>query len=227
MSRYSMIIIPTSDATFSSGDGVAGMLDREVAYDAITGMPYLHGRTLKGLLGEEADNILFSLSQIIAQAPGKSQAEAWAEIRTRLFGVTGSDNSVSGIMHFGAASLPGSVRAEVMKTIAAYQVSAQDILTSLTAVRRQTANTAEGIPVDGSLRTMRVILRQTPFVASLVSRRKLTLQEEAFLSATVLSLRRAGSGRNRGRGRLQTDLYKDGQSILHTGFQTFVQEAGL
>ena len=40
--------------------GVAGLIDREVEHDRY-GLPYLHGRTLKGLLGEEADNLLYAL----------------------------------------------------------------------------------------------------------------------------------------------------------------------
>lgn len=227
MSQYTILLTTTSDATFSSGDGVAGLLDREVEYDTVTGLPYLRGRTLKGLLGEEADNILFSLEHIGAHPSQGGQVERWLQVRTLLFGETGSDNTVSGLLHFGPARLPDSLRRSVVEAIERQQVSAQDVLASLTAVRRQTANTAEGIPVDGSLRTMRVVLRQTPFQARVVSKRTLFPQEEAFLAATVLALRRAGTGRNRGRGRLQTDLYHNDRSILHVGYQTFIQEAGL
>lgn len=227
MSQYTILLTPTSDATFSSGDGVAGLLDREVEYDAVTGLPYLRGRTLKGLLGEEADNILFSLARVEEQSPQQNRVSTWLAIRTLLFGETGSDNTVSGLLHFGPARVPDGIRRSVVEAIERHQISAQDVLASLTAVRRQTANTAEGIPVDGSLRTMRVVLRQTPFQARVVSKRALDQQEEAFLAATVLALRRAGTGRNRGRGRLQTDLYRDGHSILHVGYQTFIQEAGL
>ena len=47
------------------------------------------------------------------------------------------------------------------------------VLESLTAIRRQTAIESDekhyGVPAEGSLRSMRVILRQTPFEARLLS----------------------------------------------------------
>jgi len=51
-----------SDATFGRGDGVAGVVDSEVQHDPY-GFPYLGGRALKGLLGDECANILFALEQ--------------------------------------------------------------------------------------------------------------------------------------------------------------------
>lgn len=222
MSNYQITFTLQSDATFGSGDGVAGLLDREVEYDEATGLPYLRGRTLKGLMNEEADNILDSLEAAMGDAAD------WQAIKDDLFGLSSSEVRKNGVVHFGRAQLPPGVRETVAESLRAKNgPGAQDVLVSLTAVRRQTANTPDGIPVDGSLRTMRVVLRQTPFTAELVCKRPLTPTEEAFLAAVVLTFRRAGTGRNRGRGRLQTDLHKDGASILKSGYDTFVQEAGL
>ena len=51
---------------------------------------------------------------------------------------------------------------------------------------------------DGSLRSMRVILRKTPFTATLYFTRKPEPIEQALLGAATLAFRRAGTGRNRG-----------------------------
>jgi CRISPR/Cas system CMR subunit Cmr4 (Cas7 group RAMP superfamily) len=56
MEIYHLKIKLLSDTTFGRGDGVAGLIDQEVEHDA-NGFPYLRGRTLKGLLSEECDNI--------------------------------------------------------------------------------------------------------------------------------------------------------------------------
>jgi hypothetical protein len=56
-----------SDTTFGRGDGVAGWVDQEVEHDA-DGLPFLHGRTLKGLLREEGVNILFALQRTTGRA---------------------------------------------------------------------------------------------------------------------------------------------------------------
>lgn len=62
MRTYWLKFTLKSDATFGRGDGVAGMVDSEVQHDSY-GLPYLGGRTIKGLLGEECASILFALRQ--------------------------------------------------------------------------------------------------------------------------------------------------------------------
>jgi CRISPR/Cas system CMR subunit Cmr4 (Cas7 group RAMP superfamily) len=57
MSTYTLKIKLLSDTTFGRGDGVAGLVDQEVEHDRY-GFPYLRGRTLKGLLSEECDNLI-------------------------------------------------------------------------------------------------------------------------------------------------------------------------
>ena len=64
-----------------------------------------------------------------------------------------------------------------------------------------------GAPQHETLRTLRVILRHTVFVAQLNFTDSPSPQELAWLATCVKGWRRAGSGRNRGRGRLQAELY--------------------
>jgi CRISPR/Cas system CSM-associated protein Csm3 (group 7 of RAMP superfamily) len=220
MSKYTIQLILLSDTTFSRGDGVAGLLDREVEHDEF-GLPYLHGRTLKGLLGEEADNLLDAMEQIHGQ-----EIEKWINARNALFGTSGSTKETTAKLHYGHAQLPKDLRETVELTLKAEdnRLTPQDVLGSLTAVRRQTAVNGNGVPHDGSLRSMRVILRNTPFSAPLHSPNDLTETEIALLSAAAKALRRAGTGRNRGRGLLQVDLLDaDGKSLLDKGMQTFAE----
>jgi CRISPR/Cas system CSM-associated protein Csm3 (group 7 of RAMP superfamily) len=98
-----------------------------------------------------------------------------------------------------------------------------EVLESLTAIRRQTAvDEKTGAPEEGSLRSMRVVLRNTPFVAELHFDEDPDQTAKALLAACVLSLRRAGTGRNRGRGRLTARLYdQQGNDITGEWFEHF------
>jgi hypothetical protein len=191
-----------TDATFGRGDGVAGLVDEEVEYDATTGLPFVRGRTLKGLLAEECANILFALSK-----PNSAIHKRFKDAAKTLFGQAGSTLGDDAIMHVGAAMLPEELRKAVEADIKRGSLTPADVLESLTAIRRQTAvNEETGAPDEGSLRSLRVVLRETPFVAQLSIDRDLQCDQLALLAACVMSLRRGGTGRNRGRGRLKAWL---------------------
>jgi hypothetical protein len=196
-----------SDGTFGRGDGVAGLLDQEVEHDAVTGLPFLRGRTLKGLLAEECANILYAFSK---QNPrGDTKFHQAAQF---LFGNPGSTLDDDAHMHVGAALLPKDLRKAAEADLAqnSPRYTPTDVLESLTAIRRQTAvDTVTEAPDEGSLRSIRVVLRETPFIAEVDIEGNPPDGAVALLSACVLSLRRAGSGRNRGRGKLEARLYDE------------------
>jgi hypothetical protein len=193
-----------SDATFGRGDGVAGLLDIEVEHD-VYGLPYMRGRTLKGLLVEECANVLYALQQTSC-----SQTLAQCATMARLlFGHPGSTLADGALMRVGAAMLPRVLREAVAHEIDTARLTPEDVLASLTAIRRQTAvNEETHAPEKNSLRSLRVVLRNTTFIAELECAPQVDCEAaKALLAATVLALRRAGTGRNRGRGRLQAKLY--------------------
>lgn len=199
-----------SDATFGRGDGVAGLVDQEVEHDTITGLPFLRGRTLRGLLVEECANI-------VAVLPDSARAR-FDQAGERLFGAPGSSFGTEGCLIVGAAELPEKMRAAVTAAVEAKQIHPTAVLDSLTAIRRQTAvDDQTGAPDEGSLRSMRVILRQTRFTADLefIPSGENEKDEDALalLAASTLALRRAGTGRNRGRGRLQAYLESEGYTV--------------
>ena len=199
-----------SDATFGRGDGVAGLVDEEIEHDTLTGLPYLRGRTLKGLLVEECANILYALQRNPAY-------DALCQAARDLFGNPGSTLDDDGLLHIGHAQLPQTLRDAIATDVEAKRLSANDaiatdvqaeclsandVLESLTAIRRQTAIDDSGAPERESLRASRVLLRDLPLQADLTSEASLDDRHLAMLVACALSLRRAGIGRNRGRGRL-------------------------
>lgn len=194
-----------SDTTFGRGEGLAGLVDEEIEYDAATGLPFVRGRVLKGLLVEECANLLFAL-----QTAGSPVLSTLEKSAGWLFGRPGSDRESTALLHFGPALLPEQLRLAVRYRIDRDELKPADVLESLTAIRRQTAIDEErAAPEKNSLRSMRVLLHQTSLCAWLDFAEDPGADELALLAACALSVRRGGIGRNRGRGRLSLQLLNE------------------
>lgn len=197
MSSYIVYLQLLSDTTFGRGDGIAGIIDQEVEQD-IYGFPFLRGRTLKGLLREECDNLVDILH------PDKQSS--WRNLLALLFGVPGSDIDSMGQVQIGDAQLPTDLRQAVARQIHEQKLTTAEVLNSLTTLRRQTAiDLKTGVASDNSLRTNRVVLRELVFQAVLDLNAPVDKLEDCLelLSAGLKALRRVGSGRNRGRGHVK------------------------
>jgi hypothetical protein len=214
--RLELHITLHSDTTFGRGDGVAGLVDQEVEHDAATGLPFIRGRSLKGLLVEECANILYAVDARGPTAAGRRLEQAAKE----LFGRSGSRLDDDALMHVGPATLPDALQAAVRADIEGDQprLRSAEVLESLTTIRRQTAIDEEtNAPQKGSLRSMRVLLRLTPLMSRLDFERDPGEDALALLAACVLALRRGGTGRNRGRGRMSARLYDaEGRDVTLT-----------
>jgi hypothetical protein len=206
MNKYKLKIKLLSDTSFGRGDGVAGIVDQEVEHDAY-GLPYLRGRTLKGLLSEECDNLIDTLV---------ANQEYWRDLACELFGVSGSGLNIMAAVHIGDARLPLD-----LQKVVAYEIeqgkrnkneiglTSQQVLSALTSIRKQTAISAEtGVAEAKSLRSARVVIRDLDFTSDLLFEAETVGQDMLTLLAVgTLSLRHLGSGRNRGRGHVQCTLH--------------------
>lgn len=206
MSDYTLMITTLSEGCFGSGEGLAQAIDLETAYERDTGLPVIPGKTVKGLLVEAADELVGSAP--VGIVAGLRQAA------DRLFGHTGSNAPDSCTLRFGNAELPSAVR-EALKDKFKSQIPSSDtirltpeeVLESLTVIRRQTAIDEEtGIPDEGSLRSQRLVIRETVFFCPLHFSSAPGDAELALLAAAAATVRRAGSGRNRGKGKLSMRL---------------------
>lgn len=207
-----------SDATFGRGDGIPGLIDRSIAVDKY-GCPYLHGRTLKGLLLESCTDLLYALG---------NRASEWFAVADTLFGYAGSDLKAEGLMRVNQAQLPKALHQVIRSEQASNRWRPEDVMASLTTIRYQTALGTNGEPDPRTLRTTRVILRETHFEAQLHFARKLSKNEQALLGAAVKGLRRAGLMRNRGRGRITAMLEtEDGQNLSDEWFGFFQKQVTL
>ncbi len=227
MSTYTLRFLLESDAAFGRGDGVAGLVDAEVQNDEY-GCPYLGGRSLKGLLVNEC-------SDICAALPENARSR-WDRSAQRLFGNPGSGLDDGASLIIGDAQLPADLRSAIIQEIQSArcirneaernQIEAKmrrDVLESITALRHQTSIDEEtGVAEDHTLRTIRVILRKTPFEAELHFGKEPTEDDLALLAACIKAFRRAGTARNRGLGRLRADILDaSGQIITEKYFAIF------
>lgn len=188
-----------SAATFGRGDGVPGLIDREVVLDSY-GCPYVHGRTMKGLLSEACADLLYALASTGASGE-------WANAADTLLGKPGSTLAGKGKMHVSHARLPAPLRSAIVEEVTrTKRWSRTDVVQALTGVRRQTSIDVNGAPDPHTLRSMRIILAGVSFESQLTFDAPLTSTEKALLAALAMSFRRAGTARNRGRGRLVAHL---------------------
>src|SRR5438128_3765482 len=101
MKRLQLSLHLESDATFGRGEGLAGLVDEEIEYDVATGLPFVRGRVLKGLLVEECANLMFALQKAGSSALPRLKAAA-----ERLFGLPGGGLEGAALLHIGPALLP-------------------------------------------------------------------------------------------------------------------------
>jgi CRISPR/Cas system CSM-associated protein Csm3 (group 7 of RAMP superfamily) len=227
MSTYTLRFVLERDAAFGRGDGVAGVVDAEVQNDEY-GCPYLGGRSLKGLLVNEC-------SDIWAALPENARCR-WDKSAQRLFGNPGSGLDDGASLIIGDAQLPADLRSAIIQDIQSAKMACrneaerkqieakmrEDVLESITALRHQTSIDETGVAREHTLRTIRVILRKTPFEAELHFRREPCENDLALLAACIKAFRRAGTTRNRGLGRLRADILDaSGQIITEKYFATF------
>lgn len=188
-----------SDTTFSRGDGTAGEVDIEVVHDQF-GLPFVPGRTLRGLLRES----------------WLSMAEVFSEDKQAACEILGTESDLTPggktLLRIDNAQLPDEYQQWAAYAVLRRNnpVSPRDLLHVLTDIRRQTArDRSTGGSETGSLRASRVIRRDVTFVSQLTGT-DLTDDHWRALARMCLGVRHAGTARNRGRGYVQTTLWIDG-----------------
>ncbi len=185
-----------SDATFSRGEGTAGVVDTEVECDGF-GMPFIGGKTMRGLLRD-------SWLSMSCHFPGLEQAAERVLGRSQAL-----DESCR--LRIGNAVLPAPIRA-VIRAAAERQehpLSPRAILDGFTSIRHQTAEDREtGAPDITTLRSSRVVLRGFVFEAGLswLAGYQPTVEDLRLLALCALATRHGGLLRNRGRGHIRVTL---------------------
>lgn len=194
MNNYTLEIELLSDTAFGSGAGVSALVNSEIQHDH-KGLPTLSGRAIKGLLVNECSEILYVL-------PPESR-NYWEKVAQTLFGQRGETlDDLDGVFIADATAAPDLVEA----IRADEEVLRDEVLNSLTTIRRQTAMNMLGAPLDDSLRSTRVLIQGLTLYAAIAFTSEPDDDQKALLAACVMSLRRAGLNRNRGKGRIALQI---------------------
>lgn len=180
----------TAACLASGRAGGAGDVDTATEVDS-AGLPVLRGRTLKGLLVEEA-------ARVLQMEPG---AKALERAAATLFGEP-ERHGARALLSFEDGSVPSIVRDAFLEHRWRGEV--------LTEVRRQTAiDPKTGAARKGSLRSTRLIRAGVVLRCAVRAERPLNAAERALFAACVASLRRVGLHRNEGWGRVRCALRDD------------------
>lgn len=189
-----------SDATFSRGEGTAGVVDTEVERDEL-GIPFIGGKTVRGLLRDAwlslCNRFPKELGDAAAHVLGRSQA---------------LDESC--YLRIGDAVLPDAIR-DVVRAAAnrtPNSLTRRAILEGFTSIRYQTAeDRATGAPETTTLRSSRVVLRGFRFWSRLswLDGYRPTDADLRVLALSALATRHGGLLRNRGRGHICVTLDGD------------------
>lgn len=223
MMELIVLIRLLSDASFGKGNGSAGVVDMEIEYDPQTHLPIIKGRTLKGLLVDAVAELLYSLEQIDA-----TLAQRYQQAAAELFGRAGSSIEDRGLLHIGTAQLPPGLikRLRATRKTGGRRYKDAEVFAALTTIHYQTAVDDErDTPQDESLRALRAVLRETVFVAPIIAPDTLNADQARLLNAAVVSVRRGGLQRKRGRGRLHCAIINedwDAEALL----KAFEEEIG-
>lgn len=197
MDNYQIKMELLSETILGSGESVAGYIDLDVLHDEL-GLPYFKGKTLKGRLREEAENIVRLQSDVFTQ-----------EQLNKLFGKIDNEQDTS------LALSDCTVSNNIRKAIKASNLSSNDILNSLTDVRSFTAIDKDGIAKEGSLRQIRVINKGLKINSEVKFRNEIDNDELTLFGLSVLALRYIGLMCSRGKGNVKCTLLKNGQDITN------------
>ncbi|MGQ9815200.1 MAG: RAMP superfamily CRISPR-associated protein, partial [Candidatus Roseilinea sp.] len=178
------------DALFGRGDGIAGLIDQDIAHDAL-GLPYLHGRGVKGLLRARCQEVLSALELAL---PGRVQLFRDTEIY--LFGRRGSDLDANAALAFGPARLSDQLARALNSAQKPQTATADIVLSALTSIRRQTSiDESTGAAAQDTLRSARVLRRGLVFYAPVYAPTDWPPRARGLLAASVMALRRVGARR--------------------------------
>ncbi len=188
-----------SDTTFGRGEGTAGIVDTEVEHDDL-GLPFIGGKTLRGLLRDAWLSMCDSFSGLEANAE-------------RVLGRSRSLDEACRL-RIGDARVPEPIRHTVRAAVERDEqpLAPDTILAAFTAVRYQTAEDRKtGAPASTTLRSSRVVLRGFVFHSCLtwLDGFRPDSADLRVLALCALATRHGGLLRNRGRGHLRLTLDGD------------------
>jgi len=194
-----------SATQIGSGEGWGSIIDSDTVFDKY-GIPYLPGRRVKGLLRESAKEVLEMFDEAGINIIARDSLE-------ELFGKPGNMSTLMcTVNNFYLRNYKTLKQwTEWGKTKYSAFFSKDIIENVFTEVRQQTRVDKDGVAEENSLRTKRVLKR------GLIFKGNVSVEDnKGFLKLLVFScanLQRIGSDRNRGLGKVNCIVKKDGKNL--------------
>ncbi|MGG5461208.1 RAMP superfamily CRISPR-associated protein [Clostridium sp. B9] len=211
MELFQIKIELLSESIFGCGEN-SKFIDNEILKDEL-GLPYLKGKTFKGNLREEMKCLSAFLDSV--------GSEEYTKIFENLMGVEfGNDFET---LKFSDCTISPNLRAIIKEAISNKELNSEEVLESLTEVRSFT-RLKNGVAIDGSLRSSRVIKRGLILYCNLESIKELNKKELGILASSLRGLQSIGMMRSRGKGEVKCSLYKDGKDITEKSILAFRKE---
>lgn len=210
--NYKLEIKLESAVSPGSGEGWAGMIDSDIVFDEL-GLPYIPGRRIKGLLRDNARDVIFTLKQAkVADSESFFMLEERSEEDDdldRLFGRQGQDAASSFKIDNACLENYSLIREWLLwaehKTPEI--ISPESVRRSFTSLRQQTAiDPNSSVAKEHSLRITRVLNRGETFISNIELNIENIEKYEKLLTLAVLVTRNLGGKRNRGLGRVKCQL---------------------
>ncbi len=195
-----------SNTCFASSS-LTWMNDADICQDLDDlGLPKIPGRSLKGLLTEEASILLRAMKK----------DEKWVKICIDLFGSAGADDA--SLLRIADARIESSARQALVSCVDAGGSLQRLAARATTCLLSQTRiDPITGSAATGSLRTARVAMKglQLEAEVSFNSKdlKKASEDHQAFFATAVSMVRRGGVHRNRGWGKLGCHVFEDGVDV--------------
>jgi len=190
-----------------SGEGDT-LIDNDIIFDRV-GIPYIPGKRMKGLLRESAIEILEILG-----------LESYSLVYS-LFGVQGSTKGKLKIPNLYIRKYSEISRDMESLVFSKKAISKSELIEFFTDIREETAIDDNGIAKDNSLRTSRVLKPGFTFECD-IDGGSLTEKEKALFCLLCMNLRRIGTRRNRGFGKVKCSIepacsIEDAMKVLRDG----------
>lgn len=190
------------------GEGWGSIIDTDIVFDSL-GLPYFPGRRLKGLLKESARQVFEMLD-----LSGATYFDD--DLINKAFGKPGSIEG--GEIIFTNLQLPDYKDVSMWCRWALTQyntiLSPDVIINAFTEIRQQTAINEKGIADDNSFRTVRVLKAGTVFEGNACIKYDNSDNDiEDLLALACINLRRLGTMRNRGFGKVKCALLYKGKDL--------------
>ncbi len=200
MPTRKLVIELLSETTFGHGQPTAGQVDIEVQFDRY-GCPYIGGKRIHGLLldcwltmGEQAPLELHEAAAEMLGEPGMLLSRP--------------------LLRTSRARLSGDIRMAVKAAVTRKNnpVSVNAVKEAFSTIRVQTAEDRQsGAPAEGTLRFRRALRKGLKFEADITLSSKAARPDDCWkcLALCCLALRRGGTARTRGAGKLRCTLDGD------------------